>query len=70
MDPEKHTYPSLTLPDAEDETANMRNVTLLKQEVAKPKVPAANITSLMTRAFSQRRRWILDEAKPVRQIVE
>ncbi len=48
----------------------MRNVTLLKQEVAKPKVPAANMTSLMTCTFSQRRRWILDEAKPVSQIVE
>lgn len=70
VDPEKHTYPSLTLSDMEDDTANERNVALLKQEVAKSKPPIGNITSLMTRTFPQRRQWILDVSRPVKVITE
>jgi len=36
MDQEKHSYPSLTMPEVEDDIANERNVALLKQESAKP----------------------------------
>jgi len=69
MDQEKHSYPSLTMPEVEDDIANERNVALLKQESAKPKPTASNVIPLMTRTFQRRRQWILDEAKPVKEII-
>ncbi len=70
LDQEKRTYPSLTLPDMEDDTANERNIALLKQESAKPKPSTGNIVALMTHTFPRRRQWILDECKPVKDIIE
>jgi len=69
MDQEKHSYPSLTMPEVEDDIANECNVALLKQESAKPKPTASNVIPLMTRTFQRRRQWILDEAKPIKEII-
>jgi len=70
LEQERHTYPSLALSDMEDDTANERNVALIKQEMSKPKPSTVSITSLMSRTFPRRRQWILDEIKPVGEIME
>ena len=65
--PEKHAYPSLE-GEVEDETTHKRNVSLLKDELAKVKPVTGNVKNLMTRAFLNRREWILNSTSPVSEI--
>ena len=68
IDPEKHSYPSLPT-NSEDETSILRNISLLKQELAKSKPNFDAVTSLMSRTFSFRRKHILDTVQRVDDIV-
>ena len=67
IDPEKHSYPSLLFEDS-DEVAFERNVSLMKQEMAKSKPQFGSVTSLMQRTFLRRRQWILDDTQKVEDI--
>ena len=69
VDPEKHSYPSLAF-EAEDEVAFERNVSLMKQELSKPKPQPGNVIMLMSHTFAGRRQWILDEINGVEEICE
>lgn len=69
IDPEKHLYPPMMF-DNEDDVSVERNISLLRQEVSKPKPNVDTITSLMGRTFTERRQWILDNVESVQEIVE
>ena len=69
FDPEKHSYPPLSLDD-EDEVSLKRNMVLLEQELSKPKPHSSTVTSLMGRTFLSRRQWILDHVEKVEEIVK
>lgn len=69
IDPEKHSYPPLSL-DVEDEVSLQRNMTLLQQELSKPKPHFDSVASLMYRTFPQRRQWILNNTERVGDIIE
>lgn len=68
-DPEKHAYPSLPF-DTEDSTATEHNLSLLKQELLKPKPHFDSVISLMERTFTSRRQWILGGSECVGDIIK
>lgn len=68
-DPEKHAYPSLPF-DTEDSTATEHNLSLLKQELLKPKPHFDSVISLMERTFTSRRQWILGGSECFRYIIK
>ena len=65
---DNHPYPTIP-PAADDAVSNERNLELLQTEMAKSKPRRDVQKQLMVRTFPQRRQWILDEAKSVKDII-
>ena len=68
-DPEKHFCPPI-VPENEDEVAIQRHITLLQQELSKPKPNLESVASLMQSTFIPRMQWILENVESVAKIVE
>ena len=58
------------VPENADDVAIQRNITLLQQELSKPKPHLESVISLMERTFTHRREWILENVESVANIVE
>lgn len=69
IDPERHSYPPLSL-EVEDEMCIQRNMTLLKQELLKSKLHFDSVASLMHRTFPLRRQSILENVDSVAEIIQ
>ena len=67
---EQHNYASLSIPVEDDQEANKRNVSKLKQEVLKPKSQTEIIKVLIRRTFPIRRREILEDQPKVDILTE
>ena len=63
----KHPYPAIAF-SMDDEDSHTREMDLLKAELAKPKSDMDRAKQLMCRTFTRRRRWLLEEERPVADI--
>ena len=66
---DRHSYASVSVPD-DDEEAYKRNVSILKQEVLKPKAQTEVVKNLVRRTFSGRRTHILEDQPSVESLVD